>query len=261
MLRNTRAIVTASGLMLFLSFYLAGCSQTNKSTEFSNGSVSKLGETPDPFEKLNRKLYRLNVGLDRVLLKPVAKAYKKVTPEVIDSGITNFFLNLEDVGSAVNNLLQLKVGNSLIDTDRFIFNSTFGLAGIFDVATEMGLEKHDEDFGQTLAHWGVKSGPYIMLPVFGPSTLRDATAKFSVDRITDLTTYSDHGVPLFVVENLDKRADLLSTEEAFEDISDDKYLALKDAWLQKRKYKINDGKTDEKSSSDLIDELESLDDE
>jgi len=258
---STTTSITKSTTTFLLVFLLVGCSQTNDGSQLSSGSVDSPQKNSDPFEKMNRKLYKLNAGLDKTFLKPVARAYKKVTPEIIDSSITNFFLNLEDVTNAFNNLLQFKLGDSLVDTERFIFNSTFGLAGIFDIATEMGLEKHDEDFGQTLAHWGVNSGPYIMLPLLGPSTLRDATAKFSIDRLTDPTSYSDQGPYLFVVENLDKRADVLTTEEAFEDLSEDKYSAIKDAWLQRRKYLINDGKVDEKSDTDLIDELESLDNE
>jgi len=153
------------------------------------------------------------------------------------------------------------VGDAVKDTERFIFNSTFGLAGLFDIATEMGLKKHNEDFGQTLAKQGVGSGPYVMLPFFGPSTLRDATAKFSVDSILNPSIYSDEKYMLFMLKNLDKRADYLSEEEAFKDLSDDQYIALRDAWLQRREYLIKDGKVDKKEQSNLIDELEDLDDE
>ena len=259
----------AKGKVLGLLFLmqislLSACSNTiNSSTnsirQDSTSSSPKV--TIDKFEKFNRGIYKGNIALDRHIFKPVAKAYKAVTPEPIDTSISNFFENLGDIKNAANNLLQFKVGDALIDTERFIFNSTFGMAGLFDIATEMGLQKHDEDFGQTLAKWGVGSGPYIMLPLFGPSTLRDATAKFTLDSLMDPTRHSDEKYELFTLEKLDKRADLLSTEEAFKDLSDDKYIALRDAWLQRREYLIRDGKVDEKQQSDMIDVLEDLDDD
>ncbi len=251
MLRTT----SIAGMLLLLLLFVSGCS----SHTVNAGSI----QTRDPLEKYNRAVYRMNVGLDRRILKPVAKAYKRITPEVVDNGITNFFLNLQDIRNAANSLLQLKPRHTLVNTERFIFNSTFGIAGIFDIATEMGLQKHDEDFGQTLAYWGVKSGPYIMLPLFGPSTLRDASGKFTLDRLADPVTYADSNPALaaFILKNLDKRADLLGVDEALEGVTDDQYLAVRDAWLQRRQYLITDGKVDSKADSDLIDELESLDDE
>lgn len=242
---------------------LVACSNASKTPESESTSTTTSAKqaTSDRFEKINRAIYKANVSLDKHLLKPVAKAYKKITPEPINTSITNFFLNLGDIGNATNNLLQFKVGDAVKDTERFIFNSTFGMAGVFDIATEMGLEKHHEDFGQTLAKWGVGSGPYVMLPFFGPSTLRDASAKFSVDFLLDPAIYHDERYALFTLKNLDKRADLLSEEEALKDLSDDQYIALRDAWLQRREYLISDGKVDKKEQSDLIDELEDLDDE
>lgn len=251
-------------LFLMQIILLSACSSTMKTSTNSikqgSGSTSPK-VTVDKFEKLNRGIYKGNMAFDKHLFKPIAKAYKAVTPEPIDISISNFFENLGDIKNAANNLLQFKVGDALTDTERFIFNSTFGMAGLFDIATEMGLQKHDEDFGQTLAKWGVGSGPYVMLPLFGPSTLRDATAKFTLDSLMDPTKYSDEELELFVLEKLDKRADLLSTEEAFKDVSDDKYIALRDAWLQRREYLIRDGKVDKKEQSDMIDELEDLDDD
>lgn len=261
--------------VFFLShiFFLTACSNTTKtSPESSVDSVissvddsvadsNTATESVDKLENLNRGIYNANAAFDKNLFKPVAKAYKAVVPEPIDISITNFFLNLGEISNVANNLLQFKVGDALKDTERFIFNSTFGVAGFFDIATEMGLEKHHEDFGQTLAVWGVESGPYLMLPFFGPSTLRDATAQFSVDLLTDPKIYSKEQYGLLAVEKIDSRADLFSTEEALKDLSDDPYIALRDAWLQRREYLIRDGKVDEKEQSDLIDELEDLDDD
>ncbi|HIP94340.1 MAG TPA: VacJ family lipoprotein [Leucothrix sp.] len=245
-----------TGLLLTQMLLLVACSNTD-----TTGNTAESKTTTDQFETLNRSIYKANMAFDKHLLKPVAKAYKTITPEPIDTSITNFFLNLDDISNAANNLLQFKMGDALKDTERFIFNSTFGIAGLLDIATEMGLKKHHEDFGQTLAVWGVDSGPYVMLPLFGSSTLRDATAKFSIDFLLDPTIYSDKKYAFFVLKNLDKRTDLLSAEDAFKDLSDDQYIAIRDAWLQHREYLIHDGKVDEKEQSDLIDELEDLDDD
>jgi len=264
-----------TGIILAQTLTLVACSQSNVKANSDSATASTTAATPsaatsatitenkttDRFIKLNRSIYKANVAFDKHLFKPIAKAYKKITPEPIDTSISNFFLNLGDISNATNNLLQLKVGDALKDTERFIFNSTFGLAGLLDIATEMGLKKHHEDFGQTLAVWGVDSGPYVMLPFFGPSTVRDASAKFSVDFLLDPSIYHDERYALFALNSLDKRADLMNEEEALKDLSDDQYIALRDAWLQRRDYLIKDGKVDEKEKSDLIDELEDLDDD
>ena len=141
---------------------------------------------------------------------------------------------------------------------RVVFNSSFGLGGFLDVASEMQLEKHHEDFGQTLAKWGVGSGPYVMLPLLGPSTLRDASARMSVDLLTNPMSYHSDNLAFFAVQQLDRRADLLSVEDSLNDLSTDTYAVIRDAWLQRRAYLIRDGKADKKQQSDLIDELESL---
>lgn len=254
---------------------LSACSTTAKnsaikSTAEKSATISNIETTSeaknqrvahDRFEYLNRKIYRANIAIDSVLLKPVAKVYNRFTPQIIDDSITNVFANFDDVGNAINNLLQLKIGDALKDTERVIFNSTFGIAGIFDIATEMGLPKHHEDFGQTLARWGVPAGPYIMLPFLGPSTLRDATAKLTVDQRTKPEAYSKYPYQLLVVDKLDERADLLSAEDVLKVFSDDQYSVLRDAWLQRRMSLIRDGKVDKKSDDDMIDALEDLDSE
>ncbi len=254
-------------LSIMVVMSLTACSQnkTIKSTgsNSSNDGVTSEKSTTgnvDSLEKFNRSIYSFNVSLDKYFIKPIAKGYKAVTPEFVDTSITNFFSNLEDVGNAVNNLLQLKVVDAISDTERLVVNSTFGFAGLLDVASAAGIEKHKEDFGQTLARWGVASGPYVMLPFFGPSTIRDAGAKFTVDRLTDVTNYSDDSLYYLALDVLDGRADLLEDEKAFENLSDDKYVALRDAWLQRRDYLITDGKSSRDSASDLIDQLQRLDD-
>ena len=258
---NDNKIYIRFGLILSMFLLLPACSHNGYSNEsVMSGASGDDIQTKDRFVNFNRDMYEFNVGVNKHLLKPVARAYKTVTPDIVDTSITNFFSNLGDISNTVNNIFQGKPGSALNDVERFIFNSTFGIAGLFDIATEMGLEKHHEDFGQTLAVWGVDSGPYIMLPILGPSTLRDATAKLSVDSLLNPVFYSEKALPLYFLEKLDKYGDLLSTEDAFKDFSDDQYIALKDAWLQRREYLIRDGKVDEKAHSDLIDELESLDD-
>ena len=172
-------------------------------------------------------------------------------PELVDNNISKFFSNLGDVSNVINNTLQLKPREAMNDSARLLFNTSFGLAGFLDVvATEMGLEKHREDFGQTLAVWGVLSGS---------STLRDASARLSIDLLTDPVSYHDDALAITSLKYLDKRADLLSSEEAFKGIAIDRYNAIRDAWLQQRQSLIRDGKVDVKQQSDLIDELESLD--
>ncbi len=250
---------------LFALMLLTACSnissvQNNGSNSFDQSNQNDT-VTRDSLEKYNRYVFIFNAGLDNLFFKSAAMAYKAVTPRFVDNSTRNFFRNLDDVSNAINNLLQLKVDDAINDTERFVFNSTFGMVGLFDVASEAGLEKHEEDFGQTLAHWGVGSGSYVMLPFLGPSTVRDAIAKLSVDRFTNPTYYSDEDFSFFIVERLNKRAGFLKQEGAFKELSDDQYSALRDAWLQRRDYLIRDGKDDQNSSSDLIDELESLESE
>src|SRR5471032_3070838 len=130
----------------------------------------------DPYEKFNRAMFKFNDTVDQVALKPAATAYRNVLPTFVQTGVNNFFGNLADAWSAVNNLLQGKGEAGMTDVTRFALNSTLGLAGLLDIASEAGLQKHKEDFGQTLGHWGVPSGPYLMLPILGPSTVRDTVA-------------------------------------------------------------------------------------
>ncbi len=212
----------------------------------------------DRFEGFNRKIYRLNNGADGMILRPIAKGYKAITPKIVDTSIGNFFSNLDDVGNVINNSLQGKFADAGSDLERVVFNSTLGFAGLVDIASSVGLKKHDEDFGQTLAKWGVKSGPYVMLPFFGPTTVRDGISRFSVDRATDPTTYSDENIALFIAETVKKRSDLFAQEGVLDDLSDDKYSALRDVWIQNRNFLINDGSAESSSGDDLIDELESL---
>ena len=141
---------------------------------FFSAAVQAEENNPDPWEGFNRSVFEFNEVLDRNVAKPLAQGYQYITPKPVDDSVTNFFSNLEDVLVIVNDVLQLKFGQALSDTGRVLINTTVGFFGLFDVASKIGLEKHNEDFGQTLGYWGVGSGPYLVLPVLGPSTLRDA---------------------------------------------------------------------------------------
>ena len=196
-------------------------------------------EVNDPLEDLNRKTYEFNEKLDSTILKPTAELYSKFPPKV-KQGVTNFFNNLEEIDTSVNQLLQGKPKKSLNDLTRFVINSTIGIGGLFDVASKMGLERHEEDFGQTLAVWGVPEGPYIMLPFLGPSTLRD-TASRPVSSFLSVTfhmTDTDVNIALKSVDALETRERLLDVESL---MSGDKYSFVRDAYMQSMEYEVKDG--------------------
>lgn len=203
-----------------------------------------IGTDPrDPFESWNRGAYEFNEGLDRDLLKPVATAYKEVMPGPVRTWVRNFFANLADLWIGANNLLQGKPGDTVVDWARFAFNTTFGLLGINDVATEMGLEKHDEDFGQTLGRWGMEDGNYHVWPIFGSRTSRD-TLGTVVDWFGDPVTYVDKGAIRWTargVRLVSNRADLLDASRILEEAALDKYVFQRDAYLQRRRSLIYDG--------------------
>lgn len=197
----------------------------------------------DPLEPFNRGVYRFNDAVDTAVLKPVVTLYREVTPVPVRRGVSNFFGNLEDIWSFVNNALQLKgqaAGESLV---RFGVNTFIGLGGILDVATEMGIEKHTKDFGHTLGYWGVAPGPYLVLPLLGPSTLRD-TAALPVDLQGDIVANITH-VPtrnsVTAVRAVDTRESLLDATTILEEIALDKYTFTRDAFLQLRRSAIFDG--------------------
>ena len=194
----------------------------------------------DPFKDLNEKTHNLNQGLDESIATPIAKVYRKVTPDFVEVGVTNFTDNIEDINIALNNLLQAKIKDGLSDILRFTINSTIGLLGFFDVASSMGFQKHSEDFGQTLAVWGVSDGPYIVLPILGPSSLRDTLARIPEAFMTPLLLI-DHdrtGYELTAIDLLDKRARYLGLESI---VVGDEYLFYRDAYFQSREFDINDG--------------------
>ena len=205
-----------------------------------------IADPRDPFERYNRAMFSFNQTLDDQVLKPVATGYLNVIPSLVRTAIGNFFGNIGDVWTAVNNYLQGRPGKGTSDVARVVLNSTFGLVGLIDVATPAGLVKHDEDFGQTLGTWGVDSGPYLVLPIFGASTVRDGLA-WAVDLYADPINQVDSARwsnSARALRLVDQRAALLDSTRLVEDAALDPYLFVRDIHLQRRESRINDGKTD-----------------
>lgn len=226
-------------LAVFSFAILAGCATTASIPE----SEKSPGQRADPWENWNRKVFSFNDAVDEAVLKPVATAYKKVVPGFMRQGVTNFFGNFADLWSAVNNLLQGKFEAGASDIMRVGTNTVFGIGGLFDVASEAGIEKHHEDFGQTLGRWGVGAGPYVVLPLFGPSTLRDS-AGLPLDLYASpmISVRSDEvrwGVAVLGLINT--RANLLDATNLLDDVALDRYSFVRDAYLQRRRSLVHDG--------------------
>lgn len=246
---RTRCLV--AGLLMCLSSWCLAADKPVKDQRFWekwNAAIASVVKkelaTPDPWEPMNRKIYAFNDVADQYFLSPVAKSYQWVTPDVVEQGVGNVFANLLEINTILNDLLQFKFAQAASDTGRFLVNSTIGLAGLFDVATPIGLEKHNEDFGQTLGHWGVGAGPYLVAPLMGSYNLRDGLGAV-VDVQTSLLSEIDH-VPtrnqLWALQAIDKRAGLFAAEKL---ISGDKYAFIRDAYLQRRQYLVKDGKVED----------------
>ena len=220
-------------IMIFLSaLLLTACATT--------------GDNPkDPYEERNRAVWDFNRSIDKAVLKPVAEGYQYITPDPVEAGVSNFFDNLGEISNIVNSLLQAKFGDAGKSTGRFLINSTIGLAGLLDPATEMGIKEQDEDFGQTLAVWGFESGPFLMLPLIGPSNPRDgigfAVDSFGVYSPYDALNDSQTEWTLRSLWLIDTRAELLPLEEQLEEALDE-YLMVRDAYLQRREFLIYDGR-------------------
>ncbi|HKA41415.1 MAG TPA: VacJ family lipoprotein [Burkholderiales bacterium] len=207
------------------------------------GGCATNGNPADPLEPLNRGIYNFNDGVDNLIVKPAATVYRGVVPQFVRTGVSNFFSNINDVIVALNNLLQGKFTQAASDVGRIAVNTTAGLLGVIDVATEIGLEKHNEDFGQTLGRWGVSDGPYLVLPFFGPSSFRDALGllvDFKTDPITYVNDMSARNI-LWGTRFLSKRAELLDTSKIVETAALDPYEFLRDAYLQRRRSLVYDG--------------------
>lgn len=207
------------------------------------GGCATSGNQKDPIEGFNRAMFSFNEGLDTVLIKPVAQGYDAVMPTPVRTGVTNFFGNIADFFIGFNNLLQGKPDHALSDLGRVAINSTIGILGLFDVATEAGLEKHEEDFGQTFGRWGMGDGAYVVLPVFGPRSVRD-TAGLILDMAADPVGDVEH-VPtrntLTALRLIDTRADLLPADKVIAEAALDKYSYVRDGYLQRRRNLVHDG--------------------
>ncbi len=214
-----------------LSLALAGC------------ATGPNANPRDPLEPYNRTVFGFNDAVDRTVLKPIATAYRSVTPGVVRTGVGNFFSNLEDFWSLANSVMQLK-GQAVVDTAvRLSVNTFLGLAGVIDLAEEMGIERHKEDFGQTLGHWGVPGGPYVVLPFLGNFTLRDASAlpvDFKGDMVSNLS-HKRSRYSLKALNLIDARAEFLNASSLIEGAALDKYTFTRDAYLQSRRNAIYDG--------------------
>ncbi len=217
-------------------------------------------ENPDdPFESYNRGMFAFNEAADRYVIKPVAEGYNAVMPETLSAGVTNFFSNIDDIVVLVNELFQLKFEAAIKTSGRLVYNTVFGLFGLVDVASDWGLRKQNEDFGQTLAYWGVPAGPFVVLPLVGPSTVRD-TAGLAVDwryfdPVFNRQTLRQSLLTLSV-KYIDLRAGLIAASNIIDETVPDKYAFIRDAWLLRREYLIYDGDPpdDEFSEEELFDD-------
>jgi len=221
--------------MVILCFWLGACATP----------MAERSDPRDPYENFNRKVFVFNQAVDKAVLKQVATGYSKYLPEFVQTAVGNVFGNIADVWTALNNFFQFKPRHGVQDTGRVLVNTTIGIGGLIDVASKMGLPKHQEDFGQTLGVWGVKPGPYVMLPFFGPSTMRDTFAK-PLDLYADpLNLVEPAGTEnaLRVVRFVDDRARLLPATDMIERVALDPYQFVRDAHLQQREVKVFDGES------------------
>ncbi|HUE49169.1 MAG TPA: VacJ family lipoprotein [Steroidobacteraceae bacterium] len=213
----------------------------------------------DPWERMNRATYRFNDTFDRAIFRPVARGYRKVTPHFVQTGVSNFFDNLEYPVVMVNDLLQGQIGPFFSDTGRLLLNTTVGIGGLMDPATRVGLDKNDRDFGQTLGKWGVSTGPYLVIPILGPSDARDAVGRvgdeYSNPRHYIRDTYVDYGLAL--LRAIDTRARLLDAQGAI-DSAYDPYAFVRNVYLQHRAFKVNGGQSadEEQQEQKLLEESE-----
>lgn len=220
--RSVAAAVLAAGV-------LAGCASS--------------GNPKDPIEGFNRAMFAFNEGLDSAIVKPVATGYDTVLPTPVKTGVTNFFSNIDDVFIGVNNLLQGKVPEAFSDLGRVVINSTVGLLGVLDIASDAGLEKHDEDFGQTFGRWGVGNGAYVVIPFFGPRTARDTVGLILDVQADPVGNHRPEGVRDFarVLRVVNDRANRLPADKVVDEAALDKYSYVRDGYLQRRRNLIHDG--------------------
>lgn len=244
---SSRAVLPYA-LMMSTTLLLGGCASTEKRIEQTNDSAAvgdsvgkKVEQSPvDPYEGFNRSMYGFNMKVDKYVLKPVADGYKWVTPDFMQTGVTNFFTNLKGINVVLNDMFQGKFQQGAKDAGRFATNTTIGLVGLFDVASEFGLENNVEDFGQTLAVWGVDQGPYLVLPLFGPTTLRDGSGVVFDKAANPGTYFPGTGI----VEGINDRANAEGALNFIDEAALDPYVFTRESFLQYRQNLVNDGKTD-----------------
>ncbi len=257
---TTNTPLLLSGLVILTALW--GCATTTAPKEVAQEEINQN----DPWEGWNRGAYSFNDTLDKTIIKPVAKGYAWITPDIVNQGVTNFFSNMNDIGVTINDLLQLKMAQGGMDASRFLINTTAGVAGFIDVAKMIDLPKHNEDFGQTLGYWGVPSGNYLVLPFFGASSPRE-TAGLIGDALFNPLTYtfvasgaaavSGAASGAKAVDVTDTRADLMTTEKIADEASgDNRYEFDKNAYQQRRKHLVNDGKISEEDDLKLDDEID-----
>lgn len=248
-------------LILISTLALSGCVSQEQMADEASGYVEY-----DPLEPLNRKVHSFNMTADRAVMRPLARGYRKVVPGPVRNSVSNFFSNLRTPGSSLNNFLQGKPRRGFSELGRFLFNTTLGIGGLFDVAGKAGMERYDEDFAETLSVWGLPDGPYVVIPFLGPSMMSDAAA-LPVDYYTDvLTHYDDSSVrdKLWGLRLINLRYRVLPADAILED-SQDTYVTLREAYRQNRRFRIYDGNppTEQEEETFYEDELfdEFFDDE
>lgn len=227
-----------------LALLITGCASSGGRDEPPN---------PDPFESFNRRVFAFNETADKYVLAPAARGYDRVTPDPLQRRVRNFFANVGQVVVIVNNVLQLKPRETAESTGRFVLNSTVGVLGLFDMASAAGLPRHDEDFGQTLGYWGANPGPYIVLPFLGPSNVRDGIGLVADGYVDPLISVRDPATRVGVnaVRVLDLRVRLFELEEM---ITGDRYIFMRDAYLQRREFLVRDGEVDDPFGEEDLDD-------
>lgn len=248
---KSRMLLAQALLMVGVSM-LTGCAGSEKRLEPAAGFGEAEAVRADPYEGFNRSMYSFNMKVDQYFFKPVADGYKFITPDFVETGVSNFFNNLKGINVVLNDILQGKLRQSASDTGRFLANTTLGVAGLFDVASHFGLQGNVEDFGQTLAVWGVGEGPYLVLPFLGPTTIRDGGGGI-VDRAANPGTY----VPFTgILEGINERANAQGALNFIDEAALDPYVFTRESFLQYRRHLISDGEHDGRYDPDLEAALE-----
>ena len=226
-------------IMLSILVIISSCSTTG-------------GSKNDPLEPMNRAIFSFNEVVDENVFKPIAKGYKYVTPDPVETGVSNFFSNLGEVSTIANDVFQFKFKQAGYDFARFTINTTVGILGIFDVASTVGFKKNEEDFGQTLGYWGIPQGPYLVLPFFGPSSFRDAPGLMADREMSPVENlHHEERQSLTVLNAVDTRARLLRATKILDAAAKDKYLFIRESYLQKREMLVNDGQNTEEFEIDV----------